>query len=60
MQDFEPKAVFRRIDRLNKKAISIDDLKLFLKGLSVSYTEQQLIELLKFYSKKKMLLTYYE
>ena len=46
MIDFEPKAVFRRIDRTNKNSISIHDLKHFLKETSVKYSEECLNELM--------------
>lgn len=60
MNDFEPKAVFRRIDRYNKKTISINDLKQFLKETSVSYTNENLIEFLRMHSKNKQVITYNE
>ena len=44
MTDFEPKAVFRRIDRSNLKSISSLDLKQFLKENSINYSEECLKE----------------
>jgi hypothetical protein len=51
LPEFEPYAAFQRIDRHNKKYISIEDLKYFLKENSTRYSDICLRELIKLYDK---------